>query len=142
MGNLDGVTSSELRTALDEIEGSRPSMRLIAALAYEHGVTQTELARWFDVERKTVYNWLSRFEERPGSLATAARDAPRPGRPARLTEEQRAELAEALERPPGEAGYDAPSWRPSLVREHVRSRHGVDYTPGSCRRLLAELGGD
>ena len=137
---LDDVPVDDLREALAQVEASRPATRLIAALAYQHGVTQTELAEWFDVERKTVYNWLSRLEERPDALADAARDAPRPGRPTKLTAEQRAELADALASSPVEAGYDEREWGPSLVRRYVREQFGVDYSPASCRRLLAELG--
>lgn len=142
MGHLGDVPVDDLRAALAEVDGSRPSRRLIAAIAYHHGVTQTELAGWFDVERKTVYNWLSRLEEHPDALAEAARDAPRTGRPTKLTDEQRAELADALANSPVEAGYDEREWTPSLVRRYVRAQFGVDYTIRSCRRLLAEVGGD
>lgn len=141
MNRLDGISTADLRAALDEIEGSRPSRRLIAAIAYDHGVTQTELAEWFDVERKTIYNWLSRLEERPDALVDAAHDEARPGRPPMLTDRQRAALGEALEKSPQAAGYDAPAWRPSLVRAQVRDEFGVDYSLANCRRLLSELDG-
>lgn len=140
MRRLDGISAGDLRAALSEIDGSRPSRRLIAAVAYRHGISQTELAEWFDVERKTVYNWLSRLEARPDALADAARDAPRPGRPAKLSDEQRAELARVLGSTPEAAGYDEAEWDPSLVRRHVRREYGVEYSPASCRRLLDELG--
>lgn len=142
MTHLDGISSADLRAALDEIDGSRPSRRLIAAIAYKHGVAQTELAEWFDVERKTVYNWLSRLGERPDDLVEAARDAPRSGRPSKLSDDQRAELAGVLGSTPDAAGYEEPEWVPSLLRRHVRDEYGVEYTAESCLRLLEQLGED
>lgn len=140
MAHLDDVSAADLREALAEIDGSRASTRLIAAIAYRHGVSQTELAGWFDVERKTVYNWLTRLEGSPGELAVAARDAPRSGRPSKLTDGQRDRLALSIEASPGERGYDESEWTPSLVRRHVEEAFDVEYTLPTCRRLLTELG--
>lgn len=140
MTRLEAVPTADLRTALEAVEGSRPATRLIAAIAYKHGVSQRELATWFDVERKTVYNWFRRFEARPDALAAAARDDPRTGRPPKLTEAQRARLSTTLARPPTAAGYDAPEWTPPLLCEHVREAYDVEYTVASGRRLLSALG--
>ncbi|WP_254765830.1 helix-turn-helix domain-containing protein [Salinilacihabitans rarus] len=138
MGHLDDVTVPELRRALDRVEGKTPTLRLVAAIAYKNGVTQTELADWFGVDRRTIYNWLDRLDRRP--LAAAARDERRPGRPRKLTADQRAELEAALEAPPAEAGYDARAWTPALVRRHLRERFDVAYSRASCRRLLKGVG--
>jgi len=140
VAHLDDVSVDDLREVLAEIDGSRASTRLIAAIAYRHGVSQTELAGWFDVERKTIYNWLRRFDERPDDLVAAARDDPRPGRPPKLSDAQRTELASLLQGPPAAAGYDVAQWDVSLLQRHVRGAYGVDYSPATCRRLLAELG--
>lgn len=141
MAHLEGITTADLREALDDVAGSRASRRLIAAIAYKHGVAQTELAEWFDVERKTVYNWLSRLDERPAALVGAARDAPRPGRPSKLTETQQAALVSVLNTAPEAAGYGASAWTPSLVREFVRDEFDVEYSIPACSRLLGELDG-
>lgn len=84
MGRLSDVSIVRLQQALADVDGSVPAMRLIAAIAYKRGVSQTELAEWFDVERKTIYNWMKRFENAPRSLAKAAQDSPRPGRPPQI----------------------------------------------------------
>ncbi len=138
MGHLDDVTADDLRTALDEAEGKKPTLRLVTAIAYKHGVTQTELAEWLGVERRTVYNWLTRFEDAPPAEATL--DADRPGRPRKLDADQRVRLETTLHDPPTEAGYDAEWWTPALVRRHVETTFGVDYSIPSCRRLMKEAG--
>lgn len=141
MVNLDDVTTDQLRDALDEIGGKRPTQRLTAAVAYKRGVDQTEIASWYGVERKTVYNWLRRFESASGSLADAARDETRPGRPSRLTDEQRTTLADVLRNPPKEAGYNADDWTPELVQRTLDDRWGVEYSRRTCRRLLDRTSG-
>jgi transposase len=136
MAHLEAVTVEELQRALATAEGKKPTQRLITAIAYKHGVTQTELAEWYDVQRRTIYNWLSRFDERP--IEEAITDDDRPGRPRKLAPDQQEQLYETLRAPPSDAGYEAASWTPALVGEHVADAFDVDYSEPSCRRLLRE----
>lgn len=136
MAHLSDTTLEDLQRALEEVDGTRPAVRLSAAIAYKNGVTQTELARWYGVRRKTIYNWLTRLEER--SLVAGAEDRQRTGRTRKITDEQRREFERALERPPGEAGYDEADWTPELVRRFLRERFDVEYSLSSCRRLMRE----
>lgn len=62
MPDLEGVSVADLRKALDSVERKKPAVRLVAAIGYKQGVTQTELSDWLDVERKTIYNWLQRLD--------------------------------------------------------------------------------
>lgn len=138
MEHLTEITVEELQQALDEVGEKTPTQRLIAAIAYKNGVTQTELAEWFDVERKTIYNWLRRFEER--DLESAIRDENRPGRPRKITADQFDELSDVLHEPPREHGYDAPAWTTGLVQEYIQQQFGIKYSKPSCRRLMKEAG--
>lgn len=63
MEHLTAITVEDLQQALDSADEKTPTQRLIVAIPYKNGVTQTELAEWFDVERKTIYNWLIRLED-------------------------------------------------------------------------------
>lgn len=138
MGNLEEVSLEDLHAALERIERKRPTQRLLAAIAYKHGVSQTELAEWFDVERKTIYNWLSRVES--GDLPEAVQDTPRTGRNRKLSESQLATFAETVQEPPSEVGLDEPYWTPSLVQDYLRETFDVHYSIPSCRRLMKEAG--
>lgn len=138
MGHLDGISVEDLHEALGEVEGKRPTQRLLAAIAYKNGVTQTELAEWHGVRRRTIYNWLRRLSREP--IERAVRDDRRPGRPRKLSDEQRELLGRTLHEPPGEAGYDAEGWTPRLVRRFVAETFDVDYSTPSCRRLMREAG--
>jgi transposase len=128
----------DLQRALAVVEEKRPALRLLAAIAHARGVSQSELAVWFGVERKTIYNWLRRFEG--GDPVAAARDGRRPGRPHKLSGPDRDRLLEVLGAPPSAAGLDAPAWTTARLQRYVRDRFGVAYSPSSCRRLLREAG--
>ncbi|WP_254861557.1 helix-turn-helix domain-containing protein [Halovivax gelatinilyticus] len=138
MDHLDDVSADDLRVALDEATGKKPAMRLIAAIAYKSGISQTELASWYGVERKTIYNWLTRLDDAP--LANAATDERRPGRPRKLAEDERAAFEDAVRRPPTAAGYDARTWTPELVKTYLEDRYDVEYSIPSCRRLMRDAG--
>lgn len=138
MEHLDDRSVAELQAALDETDGAKPAQRLVAAIAYKHGITQTELATWFDVERKTIYNWLTRLEA--DELVEAVEDRERPGRPRKLDADERDAFVETVSEPPTEAGYDAEAWTPELVQTLLAARFDIEYSLPSCRRLMKEAG--
>lgn len=137
MSTLD---ETALVSALDTVDEKEPAVRLLVAIAHANGVSQTDLAEWIGVERKTVYNWLVRFRESPEDPVAAARDEDRPGRPSKLSETARTDLQEQVRRSPRESGHDRATWTPALLQEHVEDVYGVTYSLGSCRRLLCEAG--
>ena len=61
MDHLDEISVEELHDALDNVEGKKPAQRLLAAIAYKNGVTQTELAERHNTGRRTIYSWLKRL---------------------------------------------------------------------------------
>ncbi len=139
MDHLDEFSIEELQDALDNVEGNKPTQRLLAAIAYKNGVTQTELAEWHDTGRRTIYSWLMRLDtDEP--LEQAVSDAHRSGRKRKLSESQQEEFEQTVHEPPEEAGIDAPAWTPALVQEFLEETYGVEYSYPSCRRLLKEAG--
>ena len=139
MARLEDVTADRLRRALNRVEEARAAKRLTAAIAHKHGVSQTDLAEWYGVSRRTVHNWLARFEGGE-SPERAAGDHPREGRPPKLDEDRREQLFTTLREPPAAAGYDAPAWTPTLLQRHLSTVFDVSYSRPSRRRLLREAG--
>jgi transposase len=139
MDHLDEISVEELQDALDNVEENKPTQRLLAAIAYKNGVTQTELAEWHDTGRRTIYSWLMRFDtDEP--LEQAVSDAHRSGRKRKLSESQQKEFEQTVHEPPEVVGIDAPAWTPALVQEFLEDTYGVEYSYPSCRRLLKEAG--
>ncbi|TMT81676.1 IS630 family transposase [Haloterrigena sp. H1] len=139
MDHLDEISVEELQDALDNVEGKKPTERLLAAIAYKNGVTQTELAEWYDVQRRTIYSWLTRLDT-DESLEQAVTDAHRSGRKRKLSEKEQKEFEEAVHESPENVGVDAPAWTPALVQQYLDETYDVEYSIPSCRRLLKEAG--
>jgi transposase len=133
------LSLEKLQETLDNVEGKKPTERLLAAIAYKNGVTQTELARWHGVQRRTIYNWLDRLDT-DGPLERAVSDDKRTGRKRKITEEEQKEFEAVVHDPPAEVGLDAPTWTPALVQQYLGETYGVEYSIPSCRRLLKEAG--
>jgi len=53
---LDEISVRELLDTLDNVDEKKPIQRLLAAMAYQNGVTNTELAEWYGVQRRTIYS--------------------------------------------------------------------------------------
>ena len=139
MDHLDEISVEELQDALNNVEGNKPTQRLLAAIAYKNGVTQTELAEWYDVQRRTIYSWLKRLDT-DESLEQAVTDSHRSGRKRKLSEKQQEQFEETVHDSPEEVGIDAPAWTPALVQQYLEETYDVAYSIPSCRRLLKEAG--
>jgi len=137
--HLDEISVEELQDALDNVDGNKPTQRLLAAIAYNNGVTQTELAEWYDVQRRTIYSWLTRLDT-DESREQAVSDNKRTGRKRKLSESEQKEFEETVHNPPEEVGIDAPAWTPALVQQYLEDAYGVEYSLPSCRWLLKEAG--
>lgn len=135
---LAGVSASQLRELLATETDGKATKRLVAALEYKAGLSPAAISEKYGWPEPTVYSWLRRFADR-GSEA-ALRDAPRPGRPSRLSDAQRRQYVAAVNAPPAEAELDAPAWSPALLQEYLRREFGITYSPEHCRRLLHEAG--
>lgn len=138
MNHLEEISVGRLQEALENVEGKKPAQRLIAAIAHKNGVSQTELAAWYGVERRTIYSWLKRLEAEP--IEEAVSDRERTGRPRKLDDEEQRQLEGVLRKPPSEVGYDASTWNPALVQRYLEAEFDVAYSRPSCRRLMKESG--
>lgn len=138
MVELEGVTVEDLREALATVDAKTPALRLVVALNFKHGHTQTAIAEQYGIARKTVYNWLVRFEGR--TIEDAIYDDERSGRPAKLTEAQQRSLEELLRRPPDSVGYGAQAWTPTLTQQLVEDIFQIEYSIPHIRRLMRNSG--
>jgi transposase len=138
MVDLDHLSAEDLRSELERVESKTPAMRLIVALNHKHGLTQTEIAEQYGIARKTVYNWLVRFERH--EISEAIVDDTHPGRPSKLSTDQQQRLEKLLREPPPDAGYDADHWTPALVCELVSDEFSVEYSIPHIRRVMHESG--
>lgn len=99
------------------------------------GQTNQQIADQFGVSIHTVYTWKERLKKQGGLEAT-----PTPGRPARLTTEQRDRICTLLQEDARAHGFPDPTWTAPRVRDVIGHHVGVRYHPDHVRKLLHQLG--
>jgi transposase len=82
---LAGVDPEQLRQQLRTETNGKAAKQLTVALLYDAGFSPYQIEEWLGIPAQTGYNWLEVVAERD---VTALGDAPRSGRPPRLSPEQ------------------------------------------------------
>ena len=100
--------------------------------------TPSEVMRALGFARTVVYNWLAKY--RTGGLA-ALRSLPIPGRPPKLTEQQRAWVYLTVTQNNSlQLQFEFALWTRAMVRELIERQYGVTLSLASVGRLLRSLG--
>lgn len=133
----DDFTAPELRALASKSRDARQCARLLALAGVAEGRSRLESARLGGMDRQTLRDWVHRFnEEGPAGLL----DRKSRGAPAKISAEQKAELAKIVERGPDVARDGVVRWRRIDLQQVIKDRFGVDYHERSVSRLLHELG--
>jgi transposase len=101
------------------------------------GMRPAEVAERVGVDRVSVYRWQATRKEL-GVRGLRARAAP--GRPPKLSEEDRRSLEVILIEGAMAAGYDTDLWTCPRVAQVIRERFSIDYHPDHIGRLLHRMG--
>jgi transposase len=102
------------------------------------GWWQKDIAVALGVSRGAVSQWIKRGRE--GGVE-ALRTRPRPGGPAKLTAEQRAQIPALLVRGAQADGFRGDVWTAKRIAEVIWRTFGVRYHPDHVSRLLRQAGG-
>lgn len=111
--------------------------RAKAVQGYLAGRSVIAMSAELGVTRGSINRWLQWFEAQ-GTEGLQSRKAP--GAPARLSEEQQAELAATIEAGPQAAGYQSGVWTGPMIGDWILGRFGVKYHHHHIPRLLHRLG--
>jgi transposase len=108
-----------------------------AAKLFAQGVPQAQVARRLGVSAQSVSRWFQAWREQ--GEAGLSPVGP-PGRPPRLSAEDRRRVDAELRRGPRAHGYETELWTLRRAAEVIEKVTGVRYHPGHVWRLLRELG--
>src|SRR5918912_3736310 len=111
--------AGELRREAARCRDAAASRRMLALALVLEGSSRQEAARHAGMERQTLRDWVHRYNAE--GLA-GLRDRRRPGRKPRLTAEQEAELATAVERGPDPDRDGVVRWRRVDLRALIETR--------------------
>jgi putative transposase len=128
---------AELREAASRTRDAAQARRLLAIALVLEGATRTDAARASGMDRQTLRDWVHRYNAE--GIAGLV-DRPTPGRPARLTAAQEAELAEIVEKGPEIAIDGVVRWRRVDLREIIEQRFGVCLHERTVGKILHKLG--
>jgi len=99
---------------------------------------QTDIAEALGVSDSSVSLWMRKARE---GGKEALKTSPRPGRPPKLTEEQRSEeLPSLLEKGPEHFGFRGDVWTRKRVREVIKEEFRVEYDVSQVGRILDQIG--
>jgi transposase len=133
--------SNRLRYELEEIVFPTPSAkercRAQALLWRAEGAAVEEVAESLHVSRQTVYNWVSRFQERHGLGPRARlRDAPRPGRPRLAGGLIDRLIASVIAGDPRPLGYHSTVWTAPLLCRYSWDYHEIQVSERTVGRAI------
>lgn len=130
-------SAAELRRLAAASKNANQARRLLSLASVAEGTNRTEAARIGGMDRQTLRDWVHRFNaEGPAGLLDNGSSGSEP----RLSEEQRAEVAELVETGPDRAVHGVVRWRRVDLQRVIRERFGIEYHERTIGKLLKKLG--
>jgi len=115
----------------------REQKRLQAGRMFARGRRQKDVVARFGVAKSTASKWYQLWRE--GGMAALRRRKPA-GRPRRLSETERAQLGEELQKGPQAHGHATDLWTLPRIARLIEKQFGVRYHPGHVWWLLRSMG--
>jgi len=138
---LNDRLRGELQDVASHTPWAKERCRAQALLWIADGSDVAEVAELLQVSRQTVYNWLSRFQERAEwDLRARLLDAPRPGRPRTASGTIDELIAAVIDGDPRNFGYHATVWTAPLLSRYLREHHAIDVSDRTVSRAIDRLG--
>lgn len=138
---LTEKTVKELKIMLSEarkLGDFRLVCRIKAIFAVFKGdYTYEMIAEILQVSAEAIRIWVKKFILKgPKGL----KDKKIPGRPSKLTKNQKKELVRLILAGPAESGFPGACWRSPMIQDLVKSQFGVFYSTIYINQLLRNLG--
>ena len=118
-------------------KNSKLKERYHALFLMHEFINCTTVAELIKKSRKTIQTWVKIFNE--SGLEAIAPNSP-PGRPSRLSQDQKEELKLDIMTHPRELNYEFSDWEGKSVAEHIHIKFGVVLTVRAAQKLLHALG--
>jgi transposase len=125
----------ELRREAGRCRDARAARRMLALALVLEGSSRAEAARHAGMDRQTLRDWVHRYNAE-GLDGLRDRHGPRP----RLTPEQEAELAAAVEQGPDPDRDGVVRWRRVDLQALIEARFAVRLHERSVGKVLRRLG--
>ena len=131
-------TATDLRRESGRARDGSAARRMLAIALVLEGASREEAARTCGMDRQTLRDWVHRFNDQ--GLAGLSNDTTKSGRRARLTPEQKAELAEVVRKGPDVKVDGVVRWRRVDLQAVIRDRFDVELAERTIGTILHDLG--
>ena len=133
----DGMSSKQFRSAAKATDDANQARRLLALAAIRDGMNRSEAARVGGMDRQTLCDWVHAFNDHgiDGLI-----NATSPGRPCKLTVEQKAVIKALVEKGPDPDKDRVVRWRRIDLARIAKERFAVTVDEDTIGRVLRELG--
>ncbi|MFS1886050.1 IS630 family transposase [Vibrio sp. 10N.261.54.E10] len=132
---MDSLNNTDFKKLASQQKTIQMKMRLLALAHFKDGLSRTQIAKSLKVSRTSVNKWIRIFFEEG---LEGLQEKPRTGRPAYLTDEQRAQLSAFIKK---EA--ESPSGGRlvgSDIHDYIVKHFDKHYHPNSIYYLLDHMG--
>ena len=131
------LTAPQLRSAASKAKDARAARRMLALALVLEGVDRETAARSCGMERQTLRDWVHRYNAE-GLAGLVNRGSP--GRPPRLSAEQKTALAAQVEKGPDPEADGVVRWRRIDLKRWIEAQFGVVMHERTVGKQLAALG--
>lgn len=131
------LTAAQLRAAAGKTKDGRAARRMLAIALVLEGMDRTTAAKTCGMDRQTLRDWVHRYNAEGLAGLTNRRS---PGRPARLSPEQKADLAALVEAGPDPERDGVVRWRRIDLKRRIETMFGVALHERTVGKQLAALG--
>ena len=137
---IDAKQAWQLAQLARSAPETRQLRRTQAQLWLAEGDNVEEVADRLGVNRRTIYNWIARFEQRT-DCATDLRlaDGARSGRPVTALKIIDDLLDAVIDDDPREHGYQSTIWTADLLRRYLSAEHQIEVCRKSVSLALKRL---
>jgi transposase len=132
----DELAPSALRRRARQEPNRRAALRLLAIANALEGMSRAEAARLAGMERQALRDAVVRYNEEG---IAGLHDRPKPGRPRRLSEAERAALAARVFAEPDPEREGTAAWTRADLCGWLAARFGKPFHPSSLSRVLRRL---
>jgi transposase len=132
---LNHHTEQQLKTLSNKVKDHRMRMRLLAVAHFKAGKNRAEVARTLNVSRRMVNEWVANYLK--GGISALESKKPS-GRPSLLTEQQKAELVEYIEKQ--SQSCKGGRLNGEMLQRYIQQVFTVNYHQNSIYPLLKSLG--
>ena len=124
------------KTVISEKNEHKYAFRVTMVLLMLSGnMTSSRLSELTNVPVRTLSTWVKKADEEGFESLKAKKQ---PGRPNKLSENELAEITDAIEKSPEESGYRV--WDGPSLSDYILNKYNIKMGVRQCQRLFRKLG--